>query len=124
MDRWIKVTFFQDREKLLEYISEKGYSIVVIDTFGKARSFTDIKFPEKPLFAFGNEKNGVSQFLMDYDQFYIPQIGTQVSINVSNAASIVMYHIFKERWKNFERIDDWNCSYSNQTGKVIDHFNI
>ncbi len=121
MDRWIKVTFFKDYKELKKYIDKRGYSIIVIDTFELAKPFTEIEFPEKPLFIFGNETKGVSEEFLDNDQYYIPQIGTQNSINVANAAAIVMYHIFKERWNTFGRVDDWNCSYSLSTGMVVNN---
>ena len=119
MDRWMDIKVFMDYDKLLEYIERNQYSILVVDTFPNAEPLTEISFPEKPLIVFGNETEGGNEIMRSYDQVYIPQIGTQNSINVANAASIVMYKIFLERWYDVSRIDDWNCSYSINMGVVV-----
>ena len=118
MHRWIDIQLFHDHGSLFQYIEKMKYSVVVIDTFPKAKPLTNFEFPKKPLFVFGNEKSGIDEEMMEFDQVYIPQIGTQISINVAGAASIVLYKIFKERWTDYSRIDDWNCSYSINEGIV------
>lgn len=59
--------------------------------------------PSKVVLVFGNEVDGVQESVMDLcDGFIeIPQSGTKHSLNVSCAAAIVMWEMFKEFKKLF-----------------------
>jgi len=118
--RWENISFFQEKKSLIQYIDSSDYDLVVVDTCPESKSLSCFDFPKKPLFVFGHESLGVEEFLKENNvMIYIPQIGTTKTINVSNAASIILYHFFQQTWKNHSRIEDWNCSYSPSKGKVI-----
>jgi len=77
---------------LLEHIRVRGYSPICID---KTRTSTPIsnKWPEKPLFIFGKEADGIPSLVLHTikDHRHIPMYGPIRSFNVSIAAAITMY---------------------------------
>ena len=99
LHRWENINFFLEVEPLIQHIESKKYDLVIIDTCPEASSVSSFNFPKKPLFVFGHESLGVEDFLKKENNIiYIPQIGTQNSINVSSAASIILYELYKQRW--------------------------
>jgi tRNA G18 (ribose-2'-O)-methylase SpoU len=63
------------------------------------RSLMDVSLPEKSAFIFGHEEFGISFDKNDYEDIgtiQIPQFGRSQSLNVSIAASIVMYEYIRQ----------------------------
>ncbi len=120
-ERWEKITFIDEDERIIDWIERSSYDPVVIENSEGAVSITEIDPPTNPLFIFGNERRGVEEDLLDndYPVVYIPHIGVDKSINVACAAAIVMYSYFLSRWENLSRVDDWNCCYSPVRGEIV-----
>lgn len=82
-------TFAACRDELLE----AGYTLFVLDPEG-GEGLCRAELPEKSAFVFGNEEFGFSFDPADHPELRtlaIPQFGQVQSLNVSVAASVVMY---------------------------------
>jgi len=90
------------REKTTEAIAElkqKGYVIYSVEQTEAALMLDQVKLPDNHKYAlvFGHEIRGVDQQVVDMsDQcIEIPQHGTKHSLNISVAAGIVIWELFR-----------------------------
>jgi tRNA G18 (ribose-2'-O)-methylase SpoU len=77
---------------------ERGYHFFLLDPEG-ASSLCSTELPAKSAFILGHEEFGFSFNLNDYPELKkvtIPQFGTVQSLNVSIAASVVMYEYVRQ----------------------------
>ncbi len=79
-------------EKVLKKYSESGYEIFGIETHKEGKALESIRFPEKSVLVFGNERFGIAKEAFLYiDQWvHIPLLGAKKSLNVSICAGICM----------------------------------
>jgi len=76
----------------------RGYTCYLLEA-GGATCLTETELPEKSAFIFGHEEFGPSFDPEDFPgikTLKIPQFGEMESLNVSNAASIVMYEYVRQ----------------------------
>jgi len=92
------------REKTTDAISElkeKGYLILSVEQAEGAVLLDQVQLSDKQKYAlvFGHEIRGVDQDVVDMsDQcIEIPQYGTKHSLNISVAAGIVIWELFRRR---------------------------
>ncbi|MCG8565781.1 MAG: RNA methyltransferase [Desulfobacterales bacterium] len=91
---------WMDQEKaedLYPCLMEKkamGYTIIGVETVEQAQPVNEMEWPEKMVLVMGNEEYGISpQTLAACDAFVtIPMMGRKNSLNVANAASVVLFH--------------------------------
>lgn len=84
----------EDDPMLLGKIKDDGYTPVAIEQGGA--NISEIANLENPCFLFGAESRGLSKNITDRCNCYeIPQYGVLRSLNVSSAASIVLYEFTK-----------------------------
>ena len=79
-------------------ISAKGYTPVILEP-DKGDSLMECRLPQKSAFVFGHEEFGISFDPAGYKgvaRLAIPQYGAVQSLNVSVAASIVMYEYARQ----------------------------
>ncbi len=85
-----------DYSKLDPTLSELGYQPIFFDTGGISINNFDMKsfsVNDKPCLIFGNEGLGIpKEVIQDHTVVTIPQRGVLRSLNVSNAASIAIFH--------------------------------
>lgn len=86
-------------------LKEKGYRVYAVElAHDSLKLGTDEVATDKPVaIVFGNEIDGVQEEVMELCDGYleIPQAGTKHSLNVSCAAAIVIWELFKQlRVKN------------------------
>ena len=84
-----------DYSKLYPTLEEFGYTPVFFDTGGISINNLDMKSlcVNKPCLIFGNEGLGIpKEVIQDHTVVTIPQRGVLRSLNVSNAASIAIFH--------------------------------
>ncbi|MCK5100696.1 MAG: hypothetical protein KAR45_21475 [Desulfobacteraceae bacterium] len=76
----------------------KGYTIIGIETIKGSVKHTAFTWPQKAIIVLGNEEYGISRHVLRIcDKFvHIPMYGKKNSINVANAASVIMFHVAKE----------------------------
>ncbi|PKP52166.1 MAG: TrmH family RNA methyltransferase [Bacteroidetes bacterium HGW-Bacteroidetes-1] len=84
-------------DALFEKISEE-YTIVAIETAKEAKNVFTFEMPEKAAFIVGNERAGIRENILEkVDRcVYIPVPGPTRSLNVSHAASVVLFEWLRQ----------------------------
>lgn len=93
----VPAKFFDDFPQCHQNLSERGYTLFTLEA-DKGETLNDAALPEKSAFIFGHEEFGLSFNPDDYPDIKglsIPQFGQIESLNVSIAASIVMYEYIR-----------------------------
>src|SRR5690606_2684742 len=76
------------------------YSKLYVSYLGEGSvSFHDIDYTQPMALAFGNERDGVSEELLEYSdgRFVIPQMGMIRSLNISVACAVTLYEALRQR---------------------------
>lgn len=90
--------FIADFKGSYDLLKSEAYTIYLLDP-AKGENLWDVKFPQKSAFVMGHEQYGHSfdsANFADLKFIKIPQFGCVESLNVSNAASIVMYEYLRQ----------------------------
>lgn len=87
-------------EKLAMFTAENDIKLFVTALDAKAKSYFDVDYTQGTAIVFGNEGNGVSEELLTKsdEKLFIPMIGNAESLNVSMAASVVIYEGLRQRF--------------------------
>lgn len=95
----IKVHHTQNFEKSLLFLKEKGYTIISAEVTEKSISLANFVFPNKFVLIFGNEGNGIANWVLDLSDYIVEiSINRNVeSINVALSAGIFLYEYRKQR---------------------------
>lgn len=91
--KYVPARFHDTFEQCYAALANSGYTFFVLEP-ANSEALHEIELPEKSCFILGNEEFGISFDVNDYPDFKrikIAQSGTVESLNVSIAASIVMY---------------------------------
>jgi len=99
--RWVPFYQHDDFESCYNDVLGRGYQCFALEP-GGASVLGAVPFPEKAAFIFGHEEFGLSFDKNDYSQISslsIPQWGHVQSLNVSVAASIVLYEYVRQHGK-------------------------
>lgn len=93
-DLYIPVKCFSNLDELVIYARSKGYLLIGIQQSSSSIQYNKIQYPQKPLFIFGSEGDGIPQTLRSQLDCIveIPVYGFIDSINVVNSASIIIYN--------------------------------
>ncbi len=95
----VPVRFFDGFDQNYTDLSGRGYRLFTLEA-GKGSRLGEAALPTKSAFVFGHEEFGLSFDPADYPDIaalHIPQFGQIESLNVSVAASIVMYEYIRGR---------------------------
>lgn len=86
--------FFENTEKLMEYLNKEDVYCIAIEQTDKRFSYKDEYKEVDTAFIFGNEVEGVSKELLNTaDEIReIPMSGQKESLNVSTTAGIILFH--------------------------------
>ncbi|WP_163340534.1 RNA methyltransferase [Desulfopila sp. IMCC35008] len=96
--KWVPAVFNNSFDECYRQLHPEGYSFFILEPDAK-QSLNEISFPANSAFVFGHEEFGIS---FDADKYEgvspirIPQSGKVESLNVSVAASIVMYEYVRQ----------------------------
>lgn len=96
--KYVPARFHDAFESCYESLAKEGYSFYALEADG-VQSITDAAFPKKSAFVFGHEEFGLSFQKEDFPKITglkIPQFGKVESLNVSVAASVVMYEYVRQ----------------------------
>ncbi len=101
----VEWSYCEDTAECVRGLKEKGYRVYAVElAHDSLKLGTDEVATDKPVaIVFGNEIDGVQEEVMELCDGYleIPQAGTKHSLNVSCAAAIVIWELFKQlRIKN------------------------
>lgn len=89
----VPARFHDDFDACYRELHDRGYTLFTLEP-GCGAALAETPFPSKSAFIFGHEERGISFDRNDYPAIrclQIPQFGRVESLNVSVAASIVMY---------------------------------
>jgi tRNA G18 (ribose-2'-O)-methylase SpoU len=90
----------EETMQAIEELKRKGYMVLSVEQAEGAVSLDNLKLSARERYAlvFGHEIRGVEQKVLDLSDscIEIPQYGTKHSLNISVAAGIVIWHVFKQ----------------------------
>ncbi len=91
---WQAVTSYDEALALLATYTQDGYTIVAVEQGKDSVLLHDFTVPEKVIYIFGNEIDGVAAELLAVSDtvLELPMAGMKESLNVSVTAGIVLYH--------------------------------
>lgn len=96
--KWVPARFHETFDTCYQDLSKRGYQMYTLEP-DSGSSLVDIQLPERSAFIFGHEEFGISFEKSDYEDIgalQIPQFGRSQCLNVSVAASIVMYEYIRQ----------------------------
>ncbi len=92
--------YFEDSAEAVKQLHQQGYKVYVVEQTDQSVMLQDFRVPQgqKTAIILGNEVFGVSDELLPLvdGAIEIPQFGTKHSFNVTIAAGMVMWEIFKQ----------------------------
>ncbi|MCP4313685.1 MAG: RNA methyltransferase [Bacteroidetes bacterium] len=92
--------YVEETEEAIRQLKENGYSILSVEQTEGALSLEkiDLEPDRKVALIFGHEIRGVDQKVVDLSDhcIEIPQFGTKHSLNISVAAGIVIWEVFRK----------------------------
>lgn len=97
--KWVPAVFHATFAECYRSLHDQGYAMHILDPEADA-CLQHIDFVEKSAFIFGHEEHGISFDRSDYEDILsvkVPQFGRVESLNVSIAASIVMYEYLRQQ---------------------------
>ncbi len=96
----VEWSYHEEAVACVRGLKEKGYRVYAVElAHDSLKLGTDEVVTDKPVaIVFGNEIDGVQEEVMELCDGYleIPQAGTKHSLNVSCAAAIVIWELFKQ----------------------------
>lgn len=98
-ETWIPWEKYESCTELLKKLKKLGYNIVALEQTKKSKNLLTWK-PKFPLaLVVGNEVRGVEPELVDLcdETIEIPMRGRKESLNVSIAAGVALYQVFRNR---------------------------
>jgi tRNA G18 (ribose-2'-O)-methylase SpoU len=96
--RWVSFQTHDDFSSCYRVLSQRGFSVIVLEP-GCSNLLGEYAFAEKTAFVMGHEEFGISFERSEFpavDGLSIPQWGHVQSLNVSVAASIVLYEYVRQ----------------------------
>lgn len=96
--RKVPAKFYDNVEDCFVHLKERGYELFTLEA-DKGSVLYEAELPEKSAFILGNEDTGISFDHLTYPEIEclsIPNFGVTESLNVSIAASIVMYEYISQ----------------------------
>ena len=98
-DKWIDVTRWKSTSDCIRKLKEQNFQILATHLDERAKPIAEMDFSRPTALVLGNEKDGISQEMIaaaDHTVI-IPMLGFVQSFNISVAAAIALYHIYRER---------------------------
>lgn len=101
--KWVPARWHDDFAACHADLAARGYRFFVAEP-AESAALPTVSLPRKSAFVFGHEEFGISFDKADYPEIgsvMIPQFGRVQSLNVSVAASIVMYEYIRQHGRGF-----------------------
>jgi tRNA G18 (ribose-2'-O)-methylase SpoU len=96
--KWVPAVFHKDFFSCYTVLVNAGYTPILLEP-GKGETLTTASLPAKSAFVFGHEEFGISfepDLFPEIRRMTIPQFGKSQSLNVSVAASIILYEYVRQ----------------------------
>ena len=111
--KWVPAVFHAKFFTCYTDLLNKGYTLYILEP-GQGPPVMDTPLPQKSVFIFGHEEFGISfepDLFPKIKRLTIPQYGKSQSLNVSVAASIILYEYVRQHGKkegeySLENIDN------------------
>ncbi len=100
--KWVPAVFHTEFFACYTDLINKGYTPYILEP-GQGPPVMDTPLPKKSAFIFGHEEFGISfepGLFPEIKRLTIPQYGKSQSLNVSVAASIILYEYVRQHVKN------------------------
>lgn len=100
--KWVRARFHETFDTCYEYLTGQGYTLFTMEP-SAPDTILSVRMPKYSAFIFGHEEFGISFDKSDYKEIgslKVPQFGKVESLNVSIAASIVMYEYIRQHHHN------------------------
>ncbi len=99
--KWIEKEKYKDIKLCFDNLHDEGFEIYASSISSEATSLYELDLTKKAAIVFGNEHRGVSEEAakLSDKKFIIPMVGMVQSLNVSVAASVILYEAFRQRMK-------------------------
>lgn len=106
-NKWIKFEKIEDLGKFVSVKRAMGYKFIGAAVCKGAKSLLDYTFPGKCVIVFGAEKDGLSPDVRKIcdELVFVPMAGMVESYNISVAAGIFMYEVFRQKGKRLKMRD-------------------
>ncbi len=114
--KWIVYEIFSNEKyenpakACLEKLKNENYKLIATVVDESAQNIFEFNWPSKFALLFGNETQGLSNYLIENSDYkiHIPMLGMVESLNVSVSAGIFLYDIFLKKFfkKEIEFIDE------------------
>ncbi len=97
---WMPHTKTRDLAGTLLTMKDQGYRITAVETAQQSRPYNDNPWHARGVVVMGNEEYGISSHVMRVcdEVVHIPMFGRKNSLNVANAAAVVLFHIASTRY--------------------------
>ena len=98
-NKWLSIHHYNEVSTCFEVL-RKTYDVIYSTHLNaQAVSLNEVDFTQKIAVVFGNEKDGVSDEVLNHcdGNFVIPQVGMISSLNISVACAITVYEAYRQR---------------------------
>ena len=109
-NKWLKYNRVEDLKSFVEQKKQIGYRFIGTTLAKNSYRLDKFTFPEKIILILGNEKQGISPEIAEIcdNTIYIPMVGMVESFNISVAASICLYEVFKQKGSALQMRSEYN----------------
>lgn len=134
--KWVDVFRYDDTQKCIDTLREKGYQIVATTPHKDAYLLNDFDISKKSAFFFGTEKEGLSEKVLAQADTYlkIPMVGFTESLNISVAVAIVLQQLTDKlrrsniKWQltdeeHYNVLEQWTKISVRNVNDVIKRYN-
>ena len=134
--KWVDVFRYDDTQKCIDTLREKGYQIVATTPHKDAYLLNDFDISKKSAFFFGTEKEGLSEKVLAQADTYlkIPMEGFTESLNISVAVAIVLQQLTDKlrrsniKWQltdeeHYNVLEQWTKISVRNVNDVIKRYN-
>lgn len=93
-EKWLRLRKWNNTTSCWKQLKSEGYQICVT-SLQSSKPIDDVDWTRPTALVLGNEKEGVSQELLDNadERIIIPMVGFVQSLNISVAGAVSLYHI-------------------------------
>lgn len=96
-EKWVPWEYRESAAGVVGALRSSGVSIVSLEVAGASVPYTDVSYRLPVCLVLGREYDGVSSEVLELSDYivHLPMYGMSNSINVSTAASVLMYEALK-----------------------------